>query len=216
MKKFLLCFLCLFTIISCVSDPNKFTDLEKQQALANGKAIINIEWNYHGKQLYTIWFKKADLEKDFTPFYWFTGNNKIPQTGMTNSTNSYLLVSASNKNVRSFIVEPGEYVLWGIKNQAQRPISKAGKDWYSFIDTIGKNSKDIKEKLKNGDFFAKFIVKSGEEITLEKVDLIYDNLNYIDSNSSDKNKKTINVIKNSGKEYTFGNKFNIIMIETEN
>ena len=208
MKKIAILF-CLLILISCANNNLKdFSIDEKEKALKDGKAVVSIEWNYKGYQLYTLWLNDAHFNSDFARFYWFTGNNSFTDQGPKDRSDIYRThVEYSNRR-RYFIVEPGTYILYDIHNQTNRPFSMAGKDWYIFTKTLGKDLNAIKKNLKDGDYFAKFTVKAGQEIALPKVEVLYDGMNYIDKNNPNSKEFVINVFNNNN-IYTFGKQLKV-------
>lgn len=212
MKKYIL--ILFLMLISCTTYNTKDLEvLDKQNALSSGKSIISIEWNYYGNQLYTIWIKEEDLNKDFAPFYWFTGNDKFSEKGPKSRNEVYMAHTPYSNKKRYFVVEPGTYILYDIHNQTIRPFSKAGQDWYIFTKTLGKGLEKIKNVIKENNYFAKFTVKAGEELHLPKVNVLYDGLNYVDKNSNNKD-FVVEVFDNNG-IYTFGNELKVKYIKTE-
>lgn len=193
-------------LTACTTPIKELSSDEKQDALKNGKAVVNLEWNYHGNQLYTIWFNKADLNKDYIPFYWLTGNNYIPLAGPHGMGDFKLVETPSENKARTFVLEAGEYVMWAAQSGYARPFHKLGEVWAQYQIHIGKSGETIRKNLKEKKYFATFVVKAGQEITLPKIDVLYDQYNYKNAQYNDTDTKLFVTedTANANAVYTFG------------
>lgn len=169
-------------LTGCASLNNSSNTLDSaaiQQALQNGKAVVHLEWNYHGKQLYTNWLNIDNFNKikqgSSIPFCFLTGNNKLTPDLQNTNEIARLSLFASKSGPRVAILEPGTYTLVTISPQSST--QRLGKDWLIFTyGLLGINK--IERAIKTNDNLATFTVKAGEELYLPRVELVNDPFNF--------------------------------------
>lgn len=191
-------------LTGCSSMTNTTTETNTQamqQALAAGKAVVHLEWNYHGKQLYTSWLRVEDLDKkpdQFIGFYFLTGHNKLPVQSQDSREIAHYLSFASKSGSRVAILEPGTYTLARISPQTMT--QRLGHDWYIFTYGLSGDVAELRQQIKNNDTLATFTVKAGEELYLPRVELVNDPANYT------KDKQFHITIEGNAKAYKIGKK----------